>query len=1475
MAAQLIGSVDNIDAKNPTQVGLFGSGRVNAAKAVGPIIAPPRIFAVNGLPAEGASGTVPATFSVDLRNVFAASSVVGSNFTLDWAGADNVFGTVDDASIPISLSNTSYRIGTNRLNFVVTGAATLPNGLYRFKAKSGSTGLVDPFNQQLDGNADGTAGDDFVRSFAIGDVAVPVAPPAPTALAAAISGTTGATLTWLDNALNETGFIVQRATDANFTQNLVSTNYAANTVTASVTGLAPATGYYFRVQAVNTVGPSAFSNTATITTPVPVGELAAPSSVTATAQAFQQVSLSWIDNATSETKFTIQRATDAGFTQNVGSREASANATSFWDWNLNKGTLYYYRIRAETATAQGPWSGVVTVTTQGTPAAAGAAPTNLAVAPQSAGQVSLAWDDNSSDETAFTIERSLSSTFATIDATRSASVNTSSFWDWNLLDGTTYFYRIRAETPAGPSAYSNVASVTTTGTATLPTAPSATAATLLGSNGARVTWTDNSTNETGFEVQRATDAAFSANLVTTTVTANLATLDITGLTAGATYYFRVRAVNAAGNSAYAATASLAVPTAPTAPAAPSGLTATGVVGGVNLVWVDNANNETGFEVQTATDAAFSANLVTTTAAANATSLSITGLAAGTTYHFRVRAVNAVGPSAYSASASAAVPVAPTAPAAPSGLAATAVTGGVNLTWVDNSTDETGFEVQRATDAAFSANLVTTTAAANATGLSITSLTAGTTYYFRVRAVNAVGPSAYTAIASATVPVPAVPTIGNSGFEAPTTSTYIYNPTGSTWAFNAYAGIQRNGSAWSAATAPEGVQTAFIQGSSSGLGSITQSLTFAAGTYVLSFRAAQRTGYSVQPLKFTVDGVQIGTLISPTATSFGTYTTGSFTVPAGTHVVAFTATNGTSDRTTFVDAVSIATATASAPAAPTALTATLLGTTGARLAWTSNSNNETGFEVQQATDAAFTTGVVATTVLAAVATLDVTSLTAGTTYYFRVRAINGAGNSTYTSTASLVIPSVPATPTGFTATPVVGGVSLAWVDSSTNETGFEVQRATNSTFTTGLVTTTAAANATSLSVTSLTAGTTYYFRVRAVNAIGSSAYTAAVSATVPTAPTAPTGLTATPVSGGVNLVWVDTSTNETGFEVQRATNSAFTAGLVTTTAAAGASSLSVTGLAANTTYYFRLRAVNAVGPSAYTATASATVPNPNTPAAPSGLTLGMLDTGAVRVAWADNSTNETGFEIQRATNSSFTSGLVTLTTAANATTLDVTSGMNTNTTYYFRVRAVNGTVSSAYSSTGSITYPLVQTPTAPASLTATLLTGGTSVRLAWADRSTNETGFEVQRATNNSFSSGLVTTTVAANTSTADLTGLAGGTTYYFRVRAVNYAASSAYTASATATTSSTLGAPTGFTATRTASGTIKLTWTDNSSAETQYEIEGALDSAFIFSASATVNTGTTTYTATGLSGGTRYYFRIRAINASSKGSWSSVISAVA
>jgi FtsP/CotA-like multicopper oxidase with cupredoxin domain len=178
---------------------------------------------------------------------------------------------------------------------------------------------------------------------------------------------------------------------------------------------------------------------------------------------------------------------------------------------------------------------------------------------------------------------------------------------------------------------------------------------------------------------------------------------------------------------------------------------------------------------------------------------------------------------------------------------------------------------------------------------------------------------------------------------------------------------------------------------------------------------------------------------------------------------------------------------------------------------------------------------------------------------------------------------------------------------------------------------------------------------------------------------------------------------------------------------------------------------------------------------------------VNLHWRDNSANETGFIIQRATNASFTNGLTTFSVGPDVATYSDPVG-NTKETFFYRVFAANTvgynatpgyavmTVNSGFSNV--VSYPAdaaLTAPTAPGSVNATAARQGNKARvtLTWTDVA-NESGYRIQRATDAAFTSDVVTSTVGGNTTTFNTGNVARNTNYYFRIQAYNSAGSSGW-----------------------------------------------------------------------------------------------------
>jgi hypothetical protein len=417
----------------------------------------------------------------------------------------------------------------------------------------------------------------------------------------------------------------------------------------------------------------------------------------------------------------------------------------------------------------------------------------------------------------------------------------------------------------------------------------------------------------------------------------------------------------------------------------------------------------------------------------------------------------------------------------------------------------------------------------------------------------------------------------------------------------------------------------------------------------------------------------------------------------------------------------------APNAPTSPTATAVSSSQINLSWVDQSGVDEEYAIERATSSTGPFTEIATVPaiagIGSTGTYNNTSgLSASTTYYYRIHARNCFGegglstvvNATTQSACSA--PSVPNPPLNTTATPYSNSrVDLTWTDNSGIEDNWLVERATNQG---GPFTQIAslAANSTSYSnSTGLSASTTYYYRVRAVNCMGYSTYSAALQATTaptcsaPTVPTSPITPTATANSSSqITFGWYDNSGVEGAYIIERSTSS--TAGFTQIASVgpnAGAPytlSYADWGLNASTTYYYRVRAINCVGPStAYTTVVSATTStcsNPTAPTAPISPSATANSSSQITVAWSDNSGQESAYEIERSTNS--TTGFVlvgrtNLNVGPPYTMSFADKGLPASTTYYYRVRAVNcigattyTTVVSATTSSAGGSSPLTDT-----------------------------------------------------------------------------------------------------------------------------------------------------------------------------------------
>jgi FtsP/CotA-like multicopper oxidase with cupredoxin domain len=271
----------------------------------------------------------------------------------------------------------------------------------------------------------------------------------------------------------------------------------------------------------------------------------------------RRIVLTWNDNSITETAFALQRTTDGSNWTTVGTSPSpldqpntKGQTRSLTDNTSNASTAYLYRVAAQNTVGYG--AEFPTLTVQSLSDTLGvnppAAPTGLTAVLASGPQIALNWKDNSTSETGFTIQRLKNGVpDGIISVPAKANTGNVTYNDaTNITTGVTYTYSVVAFNIAGTSLPSNPAAVPVPA---MPIAPSGFTA-VNGPNGAGnsrsvvLTWTDNSTNESGFTIQRSTNATFTGNGVNTvTVGANVTTLTQTGLSRNTQYWYRIRANN--------------------------------------------------------------------------------------------------------------------------------------------------------------------------------------------------------------------------------------------------------------------------------------------------------------------------------------------------------------------------------------------------------------------------------------------------------------------------------------------------------------------------------------------------------------------------------------------------------------------------------------------------------------------------------------------------------------------------------------------------------------------------------------------------------------------------------------------------------------------------------------------------------------------------------------------------------------------
>ncbi|MGH7672149.1 MAG: fibronectin type III domain-containing protein, partial [Gemmatimonadales bacterium] len=380
------------------------------------------------------------------------------------------------------------------------------------------------------------------------------------------------------------------------------------------------------------------------------------------------------------------------------------------------------------------------------------------------------------------------------------------------------------------------------------------------------------------------------------------------------------------------------------------------------------------------------------------------------------------------------------PAAPSNLVASAVSSSqINLSWTDNASNESGFRIERCIGASCTSFAEIATVGVNATSYQNSSLSASTSYSYRVQTYNTGGNSAYSNTAAATtqaaVSLPGAPSnlVASAVSSSQINLSWTDNATNES-GFKIEQCVGMNCTSFTEIAIVGAGVTSFPN---TGLGAATRY-----GYRVRAYNAAGTSAYS--------NAVSVGTLWPPP-------------------VLQAPSISGTSITLTWT------------------------------FTWPTFAATGEGYRLEQSTTSPTSAFTEILQIAGRTSPQSTTLTRSAGTYYFRVRVFVNQGAANYSDYSSVqtavVAASAPAAPSNLIATAVSGSqINLSWADNATNESGFRIERCAGASCTTFAEIATVGANASSYQNINLSASTSYRYRVRAYNGVGTSAYSNIAGAT---------------------------------------------------------------------------------------------------------------------------------------------------------------------------------------------------------------------------------------------------------------------------------------------------------------------------------------------------------------------------------------------
>ena len=290
------------------------------------------------------------------------------------------------------------------------------------------------------------------------------------------------------------------------------------------------------------------------------GTPGAPRDFSARPAGESRIDLSWTAPAGEPTGYEIEWSADGETGWTAVDPAHAGTAAEYADEGLDGGTTRYYRVRAFNEAGQGEWSAVASATTNLHLVLEGPdAPENLSASASGASRIDLSWTAPEGEVTGYAVEWSGDGEtgWAAVDPEHSGTAT--EYAHTGLTANTAYYYRVLALADAVPGEWSDVASATTDSATRQrgepPAAPGNVSAGASGQSRIEVSWSAPKGEVTGYEVEWSADGGGSWTAADPAHSGTATGYSDTGLDAGTTRHYRVRAVNDAGSGEWSGPAS--------------------------------------------------------------------------------------------------------------------------------------------------------------------------------------------------------------------------------------------------------------------------------------------------------------------------------------------------------------------------------------------------------------------------------------------------------------------------------------------------------------------------------------------------------------------------------------------------------------------------------------------------------------------------------------------------------------------------------------------------------------------------------------------------------------------------------------------------------------------------------------------------------------------------------------------------------